>query len=124
MIAPSIAAVCASTYTYLGYAARSSSLASSLTLSSRPRTTTSNLYFLAAALTIGIAPFTVGVMMPVNNRLKAIATEAPVEVRDEKAQREEDEEVKGLLEKWNGLNAFRGVLPLVGAVVGVVAALG
>ncbi|KAK2768409.1 hypothetical protein FQN54_000264 [Arachnomyces sp. PD_36] len=126
-IAPKLALVCSTTFAYLGYTARSTgTTGASALLRSRPASTTSNLYYLAAVFTIGIAPFTLGVMWPTNTKLKEFAEREPVAEGtyiDEKVEKQEVEEVQGLLNKWTNLNIVRGILPLVGAAVGAAAAL-
>lgn len=65
-------------------------------------------------------------MWPTNTKLKEFAVREPVAEGvdvDEKKEKEEAVEVQGLLKKWSDLNAVRGVMPLVGAAVGAVAAL-
>jgi membrane protein YqaA with SNARE-associated domain len=66
-------------------------------------------------LVLGIVPFTLGVMMGTNRSLQA-----KVGAKDEVETTRT--EVESLLERWGVLNALRGGLPLVGAVVAVVAA--
>ncbi|THU85091.1 DUF1772-domain-containing protein [Dendrothele bispora CBS 962.96] len=73
------------------------------------------LYALAALLTIGIVPYTFGVMWNTNNKLKARNDEIGVM---DKAYVQETAE---LAKKWNWLNAGRGALPLMGSLVGIVA---
>ncbi|KAL4885448.1 hypothetical protein BJY04DRAFT_134518 [Aspergillus karnatakaensis] len=73
------------------------------------------LYSAAAALTVGIVPWTLAVMVPTNKKL--IGRAESVWVEDEGSVTE----VKGLIGKWTVLNTLRGVFPLLGAVVGVLA---
>lgn len=117
-----MAVVLSSTFAYLGYAARGTgTVGSSALIRSQNASTTSNLYYLAAALTVGIAPFTLGVMWPTNTKLKEFAQKEYVAGAE--GDEKEAVEVQGLLKKWSCLNAVRGALPLVGAAVGAAAAL-
>lgn len=121
-----MALVISTTFAYLGYTVRPSSTAAASTslLRSQPSSTTSNLYYVAAVLTVGIAPFTLGVMWPTNTKLKEYAEkEEGGESKEEGEEVLEAVEVQGLLKKWSNLNAVRGALPLAGAVVGAIAAL-
>lgn len=88
----------------------------------------------AAAVTLSIVPYTVVFMQTVNNKLAAHATRDDAAVAEGKeamkmseqelARRErEDMEVLGLLRKWSCLNLLRGVMPLVGSVVGAYATI-
>lgn len=79
------------------------------------------LYGLAALLTVGIAPYTLVIMKGTNGRLIAKSEEKET-VREGKTGGEEGE-VRGLLESWARLNAVRSLLPLVGGLAGVMAAL-
>ncbi|ESK91871.1 hypothetical protein Moror_10483 [Moniliophthora roreri MCA 2997] len=78
------------------------------------------LYAAAGVLTIGIIPWTLGTMLDTNNKLHAKA-ELGVEVAE--IVGEKDTEAEALIKKWGVLNALRGVLPLGGAVVGLIALL-
>lgn len=129
-IYPSIVASSALAFTYLAYAQRS-----------RADKFPPRLYLAAAAMSLAIVPYTLGVMMPTNKRLQGRAKrdikagyeseqaaegkEGPPDVSEEEIiQREkEDEEIPGLMVKWAWLNAIRGAFPLMGAVIGVTAAL-
>lgn len=65
-------------------------------------------YAAAAGLTVGIVPFTLGLMMPTNNALLAVAGgKKDVSLA----------EVKVLLQRWQMLNNIRGLLPLTAAGV-------
>ena len=128
-IFPSIVASSALAFTYLAYAQRTRP-------DKFPR-----LYLAAAAMSLAIVPYTLGVMMPTNNRLRSRARrgvragyesaqaaegkEGPLSVsEEEKVKMErEDEEIPGLMVKWAWMNAVRGVFPLMGAAFGVTAAL-
>ncbi|KAJ9224949.1 hypothetical protein DTO021C3_5876 [Paecilomyces variotii] len=121
---PSLALTSAVAYSYLAYTLRHTASAGRV----------GRLYLIAAATTITIVPFTLGVMLPVNKRLEAHATrddaaekegkEGMAMSAEEEAKRaREDREVPGLLEKWSYLNAGRSVFPLAGAVIGITAVL-
>lgn len=90
----------------------------------------SRLYLTAASLTIGIVPFTLGVMAPTNKRLEAHATrddrhdDNSVKQQDEAVCQEQDREVPALLERWTRLNTVRGVFPLLGAALGAAVSFG
>ena len=129
-IFPSIVASSALAFTYLAYAQRS-----------RADKFSPRLYLAAAAVSLVIVPYTFGVMMPTNRRLQSRAKrdikagyesaqaaegkEGPPYVSEEEIvkREKEDEEIPGLMIKWAWLNAIRGVFPLVGAAIGVTAAL-
>ncbi|KAK7453488.1 hypothetical protein VKT23_011765 [Stygiomarasmius scandens] len=70
------------------------------------------LFTLAALFTIGIVPYTFGTMLNTNNQLKRKIQVA-----------EKDEETIELVKKWKLLNAGRGLLPLVGSVLGIMGLL-
>jgi hypothetical protein len=82
---------------------------------------TRRLFVGAAACTAGIVPFTIGFMKRTNDALSAKArangTGKSLVVKDDLAQTE------GLLGKWMALNALRGALPLVGAILGATAVI-
>ena len=124
-------------FTYLAYAQRG-----------RADKFSTRLYLAAAAVSLVIVPYTFGVMMPTNRRLQSrakrdikagyesaqaaegkegppyVSEEEIVKSEEEIVKREkEDEEIPGLMIKWAWLNAIRGVFPLVGAAIGVTAAL-
>lgn len=86
----------------------------------------------AATATAGIVPFTLGAMQKVNNKLTDHATRDDAAVAEgreamkiseaELARRERDDaEALRLLRWWSCLNFARGLLPLVGAGIGVYA---
>ncbi|KAJ9214617.1 hypothetical protein DTO166G4_3673 [Paecilomyces variotii] len=121
---PSLALTSAVAYSYLAYTLRHTASAGRV----------GRLYLIAAATTITIVPFTLGVMLPVNKRLEAHATRddaaekegkegMAMSVEEEAKRAREDREVPGLLEKWSYLNAGRSVFPLAGAVIGITAVL-
>lgn len=109
-------------------------------------------YLAAAVLTISIAPWTTGVMVPTNFRIMEINQDkggarsqksrevadsipdkdaagqfsdlsAPQEKTPQGMSQSEEEEVQSLLDKFNKLNAVRAVLMAVGGVVGLYTAL-
>jgi hypothetical protein len=75
------------------------------------------LYCVAAALTLGIVPYTFGIMMGTNNQLMDKANSNWV--ADEKSSAE----VESLLSRWLKLNVGRGLLPLAGCIVALIAAV-
>ncbi|MCJ1371142.1 hypothetical protein MMC20_002357 [Loxospora ochrophaea] len=84
------------------------------------------LYALAAFSTICIAPFTILVMEGTNNQLQTKASEAKkVNKGDETSDIElvGGESVGELLGRWSVLNAFRGILPLIGSILALWASL-
>jgi hypothetical protein len=129
-IFPSIIASSALAFTYVAYVLRS-----------RPDKF-SRLYLAAAAVSMAIVPYTLGVMMPTNRRLEshakrgimaatyesAAAAEGKEGIlhitEEEKAKMEkEDDEIPGLMMKWAWMNVVRGFFPLLGAAIGATAAL-
>ncbi|GFF93595.1 uncharacterized mitochondrial membrane protein C800.14c [Aspergillus udagawae] len=107
---PPVAVATAAVLFYLSWSVREGTALSLLAARN-----SSSLYAVSGALVLGIVPFTLGVMMRTNRSLQA-----EVGAKDElEATRTE---VESLLERWGVLNALRGGLPLVGAVVAVVAA--
>ncbi|KAH6687792.1 hypothetical protein F5X68DRAFT_6529 [Plectosphaerella plurivora] len=65
-------------------------------------------YAVGGLLTLAVMPFTLGVMMPTNNALLAVAG-------GQKTLGAAD--VNGLLQKWKLLNNIRGLLPLAGSAI-------
>ncbi|KAH7348571.1 hypothetical protein BKA65DRAFT_594371 [Rhexocercosporidium sp. MPI-PUGE-AT-0058] len=100
-----ISAVIASSFAYLAFKSRTGG----------PRNVVA-MYGLAALLTVGIAPFTVLVMRGVNESLIGLS-------EGDGKDREGEDEVRGLLERWARLNGVRSLLPFVGGVVGAFAVL-
>jgi hypothetical protein len=74
------------------------------------------LYGAAAALTIGIVPWTILAMNSTNQKLLAKA-ESTVNVKGD------EKEVGDLLETWRTLNGIRSVLPLLGSAAALLAVL-
>ncbi|KAF3399898.1 Noranthrone monooxygenase [Penicillium rolfsii] len=104
---PPVAAAVAASFFYLAWSVRSGAPLFRQTAYSR-----SGLFSAAAVLTIGIVPYTFLTMSSTNNALLEKASSAP-EISDT--------ETSTLIEKWTQLNMVRGYLPLIGAVVGLVA---
>ncbi|KAH7043818.1 hypothetical protein B0J12DRAFT_787628 [Macrophomina phaseolina] len=81
------------------------------------------LYGAAAALTLGIVPYTIVAMRPTNGRLikksEDIGRQGPAAVATEAEQAEVD----ALLGRWVALNGVRSVLPALGGVAAVLAAV-
>jgi hypothetical protein len=78
-------------------------------------------YALAGLVTLSILPWTILVMMPTNLDLMKRA-KATVEVEGEKDGAFKAESVKAL-DRWNVMNYVRAVPPMVGAWIGLYAAL-
>lgn len=79
------------------------------------------LYSVAAALTLAILVWTVAVMMPTNKDLMKMAKIAD-EVDETEAKVFAQESVKAP-RRWNWMNFVRAVLPMIGTVVGLIAAI-
>ncbi|KAK9319770.1 DUF1772-domain-containing protein [Lipomyces orientalis] len=78
------------------------------------------LYFTAAILTVGVVPFTLIAMNHTNNSLIAMAEQK----KDASGSVKPNEEpVEVLLKEWRFLNGIRSLLPLLGGVTALVAAL-
>lgn len=75
-------------------------------------TTTFYLYVAAAMLVPAIIPFTLGVMLPTNDKLHAKADKYRLGFSEVK----EDQELDHLLTKWIALNTVRSLFPLAAAV--------
>ncbi|KAI9878901.1 MAG: hypothetical protein M1830_010205 [Pleopsidium flavum] len=128
-IAPPLALLSSTAYTYLAW-----------TLSSTPLTVNhprGEWYAFAAAATVGVVPWTLGVMRGVNGLLKERAGRAEQAegkgARGEigkgegegevEVEREGEEGTRSLLDRWGTLNLLRGLLPAVGTALGVWASL-
>lgn len=90
--------------------------------------TTSNMYLLAAALSVSIIPYTLIVMHATNKRLLGRAEQADVEgpAAREKVEikaSKEDTIVLGWLKTWCSMNFVRAMLPLSASLVGLCATL-
>lgn len=68
-------------------------------------------YVAAAALSLGIMPYTIIFMMGTNNALLGVASGA-TKTASESAVRE-------LLVRWKGLNLLRSVFPFIGGILGI-----
>ncbi|KAF7130997.1 hypothetical protein CNMCM5793_003932 [Aspergillus hiratsukae] len=108
---PPVAAVTSAVFFYLAWSVREGTALSLLVARN-----SSLLYSAAGMLTGGIVPFTLACMMATNRALEE-KVGAKDEVEGTRA------EVEELLEKWGVLNAVRAGLPLVGAVVAVMAVI-
>jgi len=112
--APVIATVAALAHSYSAYST-----------SARPSAAW-KLYTLAAALTFGIAPYTLTVMKNVNGKLAAKNKEtAELSATDDVVEVGlGGESAKALVDWWGTLNLIRASGPLLGAVAAVWATLG
>ncbi|KAH7418806.1 hypothetical protein BKA64DRAFT_208632 [Cadophora sp. MPI-SDFR-AT-0126] len=79
----------------------------------------SQLYGLAALLTIGIVPFTFILMAGTNNKLSAKAKRQSGAV----SVPAYDDAFAKLIDRWGTLNFCRSLLPFLGGVIGLVATL-
>ncbi|KAL1956732.1 hypothetical protein VTO42DRAFT_6882 [Malbranchea cinnamomea] len=116
---PFISLVAGAAYTYAAHSFRK--------LPARD-VTTSNMYLIAAALSIGIIPYTLVVMQPTNKRLMGRAEQADVEgptAREKVDIRasKEDTVVINWLKTWRTLNFVRALLPFSASLLGVSATL-
>ncbi|KAJ6012660.1 hypothetical protein N7522_003015 [Penicillium canescens] len=109
---PPIAAVTSSAFLYLAWCVRAGS---PMVVGAVPRH--SALYCSAAALTLGIVPYTIIAMGKTNGKLLEKSELDPRVT--EKAGAEIDE----LVRSWISLNGFRSLLPLAGGFFGILAAL-
>jgi hypothetical protein len=101
---PPIAAAAAASYLYISYALRL-----------RPQAA---IYAAAAVSTLGIVPWTLAAMAKVNGQLAASAkNEVIATAQDDRTQ------IVDLIQKWGVLNFVRSVFPLIGAGLGLWAAL-
>ncbi|EJT98332.1 DUF1772-domain-containing protein [Dacryopinax primogenitus] len=82
------------------------------------------LYALAGAATVGIIPWTLGTMLPMNTRLQAYAAMKESEVQGEKAEKSAQQEVRRLFAAWTILNSVRAMWPALGAALAGWALLG
>ena len=114
---PPIAAVAASSFLYLAWAARLQGAAVYSQFAGKSLNT--GLFYCGAALlTLGIVPWTLVAMMSTNHRLESIAGSG-----DGAGASVSDEEFDGLVKKWQGFNLIRGLFPLAGGLLGLVVAL-
>ena len=103
-------------YAYVAWTAKNATSLSFLKGSALP-------HIAAAALTLGIAPFTLLIMVPTNSKLMAKADKA-VDAKASSWSTTDDQEVSRLVDTWTTLNAIRSLFPLAGFIVGAFAALG
>ena len=82
-------------------------------------TTQRRLYVAAASLFVSIMPFTLIVLAPTNTKL---LKRAAVEAKGEEIEEREGQSTPELIRHWAGLNAVRGIPPILG-IGCVVAAL-
>lgn len=109
---PPIAALTASAFFYLAWTTRSSSPL----FRQVPRNSTA-LYGTAAILTLSIVPYTIVTMSSTNNALLAktkLDSEPPAQA---------SAEIEDIVNDWVTLNGLRSLLPLVGGLLGMFAAL-
>ncbi|KAF2627857.1 DUF1772-domain-containing protein [Macroventuria anomochaeta] len=100
-LAPPIALATASSLASCGWAARN--LRTSGVKDGR-------LFWVAAALTVSIVPYTIIFMKSTNDKLLRYA-------KKEKLTTSESQETEGLLKRWVFLNSVRSLLPLAGALL-------
>ncbi|RAH69911.1 DUF1772 domain-containing protein [Aspergillus aculeatinus CBS 121060] len=108
---PPIAAATATAFLYLAWSVRAGEPLFRSAAYNR-----AGLYTAAAVLTLGIVPYTILTMRPTNNALLALA-QSPKDLTAADETRSQD-----LLKKWTSLNSLRGLLPLSGATLGMLAA--
>lgn len=77
------------------------------------------LFWVAAALTVGIVPYTLILMKSTNDKLHRFAKKA----EKEELSTYEIGESEQLLKRWGTLNAVRSLLPLTGAILAGVVVL-
>lgn len=80
-------------------------------------------YAWAGAVTFCMIPYSVVVVFPTVGRIERVRGRVEKEGTVGQGEREV-EEVMGLLRRWNGQHVVRGLMPLVGAVVGMGALTG
>ncbi|EKV19026.1 hypothetical protein PDIG_05230 [Penicillium digitatum PHI26] len=108
---PPIAAITAAAFFYLAWSVRSGR---SLV---RGASNLPTLYGSAAVLTLSIVPYTIVAMSKTNAALLTKAT------GNSKVAEKASADVDELVQNWISLNTIRGLLPLVGGLVGIFAAL-
>ncbi|KAI1921389.1 hypothetical protein LOZ58_002270 [Ophidiomyces ophidiicola] len=125
-IAPVIAFITGSTYSYLSYHFRQG------TVARQGNVIAANYYLLAALFTFTPVPFTLLIMKPVNSKLIAKADSAETEgllaqkekdVKTELKASREEAEVQSWLQTWSTLNFVRGLFPLVGTICAAMATI-
>ncbi|KAF1932181.1 DUF1772-domain-containing protein [Didymella exigua CBS 183.55] len=100
-LAPPVALATASSLAFCGWTARNTR-ATGLK--------DGRLFFLSAALTIAIVPFTIIFMGSTNAKLLSLA-------KKEELTASEGQDGEALLNKWASINGVRSLLPLAGAVL-------
>lgn len=119
---PSIAISSSLMYSYVSY---------TLSKTSAPGSRASKLFAAAAGLNVLIVPFTVLLMVPVNNAIKKFTTGdhdlpagADPSTEEYKQSAKAERKLADLLEQWSLLNTIRGLFPLAGAGLGAAVTLG
>jgi hypothetical protein len=131
IIFPSMAAASGLLYSYVAYAVRDGPHGGRCM---------SNLYFTAASLVVMIAPVTGTLILPINEKIEPYVTRDDKLIVNEEGGKEkrmialsseeqlhrdqQDSEFPGLLRKWAQFNAFRGLFPAMGAVLGAAVGFG
>ncbi|KAL1965742.1 hypothetical protein VTN77DRAFT_5242 [Rasamsonia byssochlamydoides] len=114
-------------YLYLAYVLRNRTSTSSGGIFSGSTLSSCKLYLAAAVATFGAIPYTLVVVEGTIKRLQALARQddgGGGGGGEQKGEKEGKlEEVPRLIARFGQLNLVRSIFPLVGAVVGVVAAL-
>lgn len=80
------------------------------------------LYGAAAALTVGIVPYTIATMRGTNNKIIKKSEEIGRQGLSAQVSEEEEREVQELLARWTWLNGIRSILPALGGIAAFVAA--
>ncbi|KAN0117622.1 DUF1772 domain containing protein [Hyaloscypha variabilis] len=112
---PSIAVIAGTSFAYLAWSVRSGTALSLIV----PKNS-AQIYTIAAILTYGMIPFTGLFMLPTNEKLMSTANRY---VSAKSAGAANDKEVSESLKKWALLSGIRGLLPLLGGIVSMVAIL-
>ncbi|RAH73277.1 DUF1772 domain-containing protein [Aspergillus aculeatinus CBS 121060] len=109
---PPVAAATATAFLYLAWSVRAGG-----PLFRHSQYSLTGLYTTAAILTLSIVPYTIVTMRPTNNALIRLA-QTPEDLTSAGVK-----ESSTLLNRWVFLNGIRSLLPLVGGMLGVTAAL-
>ncbi|KAK0638324.1 Anthrone oxygenase encC [Lasiodiplodia hormozganensis] len=80
------------------------------------------LYGAAAALTVGIVPYTIATMRITNNKLIKKSEEIGRQGLSAQVSVDEEMEVQELLKRWTWLNGIRSILPALGGIAAFLAA--
>jgi hypothetical protein len=115
---PPIAAITASAFAYLAWSVRSGGMYHHMV----PKMSM-QLYCAAAILTLGIVPFTIVAMRPTNNKLIEKAETSSKQTDTSPLAQSNEDEIDNLIAKWKSLNGIRSLLPLLGGILGLGAAL-